>query len=74
MSPYRCSYCGEACDHPVRLNFVLNGRDRETIGYATLALCTACSNSWCTDRSVRSAEREEWVGTLSSVSNRLRAG
>jgi hypothetical protein len=64
MLPNRCSYCGESCDHPVRLNFVLSGRDRESPGYTTLKLCTACSNSWCTDRSLRSAESEEWVETL----------
>jgi hypothetical protein len=65
MSSTRCSYCGDVCEYPVRLNFAVSGRDREMGPLATLHLCTACSNSWCTEHSVQSVEREEWVGTAS---------
>jgi hypothetical protein len=64
MSSSRCSYCGEWCDHPLRLSFCIGGRDRESARFTTLNLCTACSNSWCTDRSLRSGQQQEWVGTL----------
>jgi len=74
MSPNRCSYCGESCDHPVRLNVAMSGRDRESARYTTLNLCTACSNSWCSDRSLKSIGREEWMGPPRPRDYRLRAG
>jgi hypothetical protein len=74
MHVSRCSYCGERCDHPVRLNFIMSGRDRESPGVTTLRLCTACSNSWCTVKSLKSREREEWVGTGPREPRWLKAG
>jgi hypothetical protein len=74
MSANRCSYCGESCDHPIRLNVAMSGRDREAARYTTLNLCTACSNSWCTDRSLKSIEREECVGIPPQRNYRFRAG
>jgi hypothetical protein len=73
MLDNRCSYCGDACQNPIRLNFAAGSRDHQPPLQTTLYLCSACSNSWCTDRAIRSPVREEWVGRLPGNQER-RAG
>ena len=74
MSSCRCSYCGQPCDYPVRLSFSIGGRDRGSARVTILNLCAACSNSWCTDQTLRSGERHERITSPTARFERRRAG
>jgi hypothetical protein len=56
MSPERCAYCGALAENPVQLRWVVEPDRGLSV---TLALCVACSQSWCpqTAGTRRSADR-----------------
>jgi hypothetical protein len=48
MTPSRCAYCGALAENPATLIWAVaaDGPGQAPLG-GTLALCIACSRSWC---------------------------